>query len=382
MIYPLAMVILVPVFASLADRDDRRVLLVTGGGLLAGLGTLLVLGDPDNVFLLGAMLLLLGLGQAMSIAPQSALVGAFGKRLAAPVAEGSLYGVFRLIERSGSALGPVLGGLLLGLYGFSTAVMTIGLTVALGAALFGLAVAAAQRSGKAAQGDGMAGEITIPGHQLLLRRCEGAPAAAQVPQEMRLLPEGSLVGGQGSQVVAIESGEALVSEAPAEFRSAAHQFHALGPEEDRGQPPHQFRATADDLAVQAEPPAAAAVEPELEAMRRLPLVGHLEGHVQRVAPEADHLLGPGAAVGAAEGQEVQRLEHVGLALAVLAQQEVHAGREDHLLVGQVAESGPAGGEDLHDRTVLRLGRPSGPDGTGPLRARSRRPRGLVRPVTS
>ncbi|NBC31559.1 MAG: MFS transporter [Alphaproteobacteria bacterium] len=155
MIYPLAMVVLVPVFASLADRDDRRVLLVASGGLLAGLGTLLVLGDPENVFVLAAMLLLLGLGQAMSIAPQSALVGAFGKKLATPVSEGAVYGVFRLIERSGSALGPVLGGLLLGLYGFSTAVMLIGLAVALGAALFGLTVMAVRRTGEAASGDGL-----------------------------------------------------------------------------------------------------------------------------------------------------------------------------------------------------------------------------------
>lgn len=150
MIYPLAMVVLVPVFASLADRDDRRVLFVIGGGLLAGLSGLVVLGDPDNVFVLAAMLLLLGLGQAMSIAPQSALVGAFGKRLAAPVAESSVYGVFRLVERSGSALGPVLAGVLLALYGFSAAVVLIGLAVALGAALFGLTVMIAQPSGDAA----------------------------------------------------------------------------------------------------------------------------------------------------------------------------------------------------------------------------------------
>lgn len=155
MIYPLAMVVLVPVFASLADRDDRRVLFVTGGGLLAGLGGLVVLGDPDNVFVLAAMLLLLGLGQAMSIAPQSALVGAFGKRLAAPVAESSVYGVFRLVERSGSALGPVLAGILLGLYGFLTAVVLIGLTVALAAGLFGLTVAAVRRAPDSASETGM-----------------------------------------------------------------------------------------------------------------------------------------------------------------------------------------------------------------------------------
>ena len=93
------------------------------------------------VVALAALLLLLGMGQAMSIAPQSALVGEFGRRLARPVGESTLYGIFRLVERTGSALGPILAGALLGLYGFPAAALAIGAGVAVGGALFAAAIA-------------------------------------------------------------------------------------------------------------------------------------------------------------------------------------------------------------------------------------------------
>ncbi|NBB82471.1 MAG: MFS transporter, partial [Alphaproteobacteria bacterium] len=147
MIYPLAMVVLVPAFASLASTARRKALMVTVGGLIAGAGTVLVPLDPGSLWAIGAMLLLLGLGQAMSITPQSALVGDFGAPVAAEVGESAVYGVFRLIERIGNALGPIAAGALLGLYGFSTAVVLIGAIVAAGALLFGVTVAARGGSG-------------------------------------------------------------------------------------------------------------------------------------------------------------------------------------------------------------------------------------------
>jgi Na+/melibiose symporter-like transporter len=84
------------------------------------------------------MLLGLGLGQAISIAALSGLVGEFSRTLPAGVNENSVYGVFRLVERSGSALGPLVAGTLLGLYGFSTTIMIIGGGAALCAVLFAL----------------------------------------------------------------------------------------------------------------------------------------------------------------------------------------------------------------------------------------------------
>jgi len=149
MIYPLAMVVLVPMFASFADRVERRGLLVTLGGLIAGAGALLMTIGADNIYVIAVMLLILGIGQAMSITPQSALVGEYGAPLAGKVNESSLYGIFRLIERIGNALGPIIAGALLGLYGFATTAILIGAIVAAGAVVFGLTVAVRREAGGA-----------------------------------------------------------------------------------------------------------------------------------------------------------------------------------------------------------------------------------------
>lgn len=145
MIYPIAMVLLVPFFASLADRWNMRAQFVALGGLVAGASAFAVLLGADDFMLIGLMLLGLGLGQAISIAPLSGLVGELGRELPAGISESSVYGIFRLVERTGNALGPLVGGILLGAYGFSTAVTIIGGVMA-GSALLFFAVIASLRS--------------------------------------------------------------------------------------------------------------------------------------------------------------------------------------------------------------------------------------------
>ena len=150
MVYPLVMVLLVPMFASVAGNVHRRTALVTGGGLVAGLGAMLMTVGADSIYVIAAMLLMLGIGQAMSITAQSALVGQYGAHLDGRVSESSLYGIFRLVERIGSALGPAIGGAFLGLYGFASGVVLIGACVAAGAVVFGLTVAVRGGAGDAA----------------------------------------------------------------------------------------------------------------------------------------------------------------------------------------------------------------------------------------
>ena len=158
MIYPLAMVLLVPVFATLAHDTDQRVRLVVLGGVVAGGGALLVTLGGGNIFLVGAVLLTLGLGQAMSIAAQSTLVGEYGKDVVNPIGEATLYGIFRLVERTGNALGPLLAGTLLGLYGFVPAVVGIGLGAVGGALAFALTVVVTGRAGATPPGSMLEGE--------------------------------------------------------------------------------------------------------------------------------------------------------------------------------------------------------------------------------
>ncbi|HQS08906.1 MAG: hypothetical protein B7Y12_13655 [Rhizobiales bacterium 24-66-13] len=136
MIYPILMVVAVPVFAALAERMNARSGFVIAGGLVAGGGALLLtLGTSPA--LIALVLALLGIGQSMSIAPQSALVADSARHVPGGSSAGVL-GLFRLIERSGNATGPAAAGLLLAAIGFAAATASIGIMVVAGALAFAL----------------------------------------------------------------------------------------------------------------------------------------------------------------------------------------------------------------------------------------------------
>lgn len=136
MIYPVLMVIGVPIAAHLADRLRARASFVIAGGLIAGSGTLLMLAGTSPL-LVGLVLALLGIGQALSIAPQSALVAETARHVPGGRSAGVL-GLFRLVERTGNAAGPAAAGFLLATAGFASASTLIGLFVVAGALGFAL----------------------------------------------------------------------------------------------------------------------------------------------------------------------------------------------------------------------------------------------------
>lgn len=135
-IYPLTMVLLVPLAARLADRWGRRSLFVLMGGLLAGCSAMLAWPTGTSTTALALVLLGLGLGQSLSIAPQSALIADFARNAPAGQSAGIL-GLFRLVERGGSALGPATGAMLLTAWGFGPALACIGLLVLGGSVTYG-----------------------------------------------------------------------------------------------------------------------------------------------------------------------------------------------------------------------------------------------------
>lgn len=136
-IYPLTMVLLVPLAAQLADRWGQRRRFVLAGGLLAGASALLAWPLGPGVWALALVLLGLGLGQALSITPQSALVADLARAL--PGRQGAhVLGLFRLTERGGSALGPAVGAWLLPAAGFGPAVALIGALVLGGSLIYAL----------------------------------------------------------------------------------------------------------------------------------------------------------------------------------------------------------------------------------------------------
>lgn len=147
MIYPIIMVVAVPTFAALADRLSARAQFVAAGGVVAGLGAVLLPLHP-TVLLIVLALVLLGVGQAMSIASQSALVA--DSALATGGRSAGVLGLFRLVERSGNAAGPAAAGLLLAAVGFAPAAAMVGAVAVVGA----LAFAATGRGMAAPSGPG------------------------------------------------------------------------------------------------------------------------------------------------------------------------------------------------------------------------------------
>jgi len=141
MLYSVMMVLLVPLMANwvVAQRarhaDEPEALFVAIGlGLsgLAGLAMALPLGLLSPLILV----FLLGVGQSLSISPQAAMVAEVCKDEIRTLGQSAVYGVYRMVERMGNAIGPLVAAALLEIGGFQTAFIAIGALVLLCAALF------------------------------------------------------------------------------------------------------------------------------------------------------------------------------------------------------------------------------------------------------
>ncbi|MCY4149266.1 MAG: MFS transporter [Gammaproteobacteria bacterium] len=141
--YGLAILFLSPLLASLADRWRGFSIWVALGGILSGMAFALpytweiLIGDQTLLILFIATLLF-GIGQALSIPTQISFLIQISNQGAE--ASGVVLGVFRLMERIGAFLGPVLAGILLLQTSPEEALMWLGissfLTATLGMSLF------------------------------------------------------------------------------------------------------------------------------------------------------------------------------------------------------------------------------------------------------
>jgi MFS family permease len=143
MLYSVVMVLLVPVMANwvvtLRARHHSAPeagFVATGLALsgLAGLMMALPLGLVSPLL----VVLLLGMAQALSISPQAAMVAHLCQPEIARLGQSGVYGVYRMVERFGNALGPLIAAALLEIAGFQTAFVAIGLGVLMCALLFAL----------------------------------------------------------------------------------------------------------------------------------------------------------------------------------------------------------------------------------------------------
>ena len=125
MVYAVVMVLMGPLTAGLASSRQRMELLVGGGLLVSGLGGVLMLAGGGVGWVFTATTLI-GIGQSMSMAAQSALVSERCPDDVARMGEHTVYGVYRLLERLGNAIGPMAAALLALHYGYRTGFVVIG----------------------------------------------------------------------------------------------------------------------------------------------------------------------------------------------------------------------------------------------------------------
>jgi len=125
MIYALLMVLITPLVSKRSIDLSTRTRFVLFGLLLSAGGGLLAM-SVQEVWPVLILVVTLGAGQAISITSQSALVADVCEGEIDTLGSGYVYGIYRLVERIGNTVGPMLAGLLLTLFGFRPAIMIFG----------------------------------------------------------------------------------------------------------------------------------------------------------------------------------------------------------------------------------------------------------------
>lgn len=128
--------------ARFADRSGRHAALVVAGCALAGLGCLATLSDTALGGAFSAVLiaiLALGFGHALSLTSEIAIVQDVARRRG-PLHQASMIGAYRLAERGGMVLGPIVAGVLAAAFGYRGAIVGIGVIVLVFVALYAIAM--------------------------------------------------------------------------------------------------------------------------------------------------------------------------------------------------------------------------------------------------
>ncbi|MET3134261.1 MFS family permease/HAMP domain-containing protein [Oxalobacteraceae bacterium GrIS 1.11] len=126
MAYGLAIIFLSPFVAKMADKIGRLRWFVAIGGYAAAAAMFVIYCFDSTIGLL-ASITLLGIAHAIGVSPQLALINDLCKEVVQEVGSGTVTGIFRLIERLGNVLGPIIAGILIAQFGFNGAFLGIGI---------------------------------------------------------------------------------------------------------------------------------------------------------------------------------------------------------------------------------------------------------------
>lgn len=132
MLYGVACLALTPFVARLADRFGQHVSTVTAGGVVAALGCFAGLapnafGGPTTAVVIA--IIALGIGHALSLSSQLALIQQVAERYRDALGQASVIGAYRMVERAGLVLGPIVAGTLALQFGYRGAIIGIGFLV-------------------------------------------------------------------------------------------------------------------------------------------------------------------------------------------------------------------------------------------------------------
>ncbi|MDN3578978.1 MFS transporter [Chitinimonas viridis] len=138
MAYGLAIIAFSPLVAQMADKLGRHRWFVSIGGFAAA-AAMFAIYFLDGTLGVALAILLLGVAHAIGVSPQLALISDYCKDAVAEVGQATATGIFRLIERLGNVLGPIIAGALIATYDFKGAFYGIGILTLVTSTVFTLA---------------------------------------------------------------------------------------------------------------------------------------------------------------------------------------------------------------------------------------------------
>lgn len=130
--YGLAIIIISPLSAILIDKLRNKIAFIVVGGVLSAFA-MLNITFIDGSFGLLLIVILIGIAHGISVSPQIPLI--MDLLSDQGIDNGKVIGIFRLTERIGNVLGPLLGGLALSLFGYNMTIMIFGLALLISASI-------------------------------------------------------------------------------------------------------------------------------------------------------------------------------------------------------------------------------------------------------
>ncbi|WP_410497863.1 MFS transporter [Chitinibacter sp. S2-10] len=138
MLYSLAIILVSPTIAKLADMLGSRRWFVIIGGYVAGMAMFASLLQ-EGMWGLVLSIVCLGFAHAIGVSPQLALVSDYCADAVRDLGQATATGVFRLLERLGNVFGPLIASVLIAVYGFKGAFYGVGALILTTTTVFMLA---------------------------------------------------------------------------------------------------------------------------------------------------------------------------------------------------------------------------------------------------